>query len=421
MSKLGDIVVSTENLCHVQKLQALTRLVYASASQNCSCSIPLGQLYDMVLWLWLVAAFFVFRSYAVQLNRQTVDLQRDRLSAGYRKTLDASFDRLTIWCTVQGRPLPETLENDVAAINNLVVDHVQFLFREQYGLSAGRHAVLAVQTKFRSLRGRLTVAWDSIRSWEQLAPISLRVPMPALVLQAMFTFAMLTGFTSVGKAARDWISFGVGLITCFDGLLRPGEWALLTAGKALMPSSRLARINGRGLLTIVNGKNRRVFGRIQIAMVDSPQVVSWLTWLCNGMEGHMRLLPGGAAAFRKYFKLTCEALGLTSLKLTPASLRAGGATARFARGQELAQLKWWGRWASLATLEHHVQEAAALMVMMTLEDSTLDRLEKIVLSGTVFNDPPCRSWQFYFSRAHQRLPPRWMQIGSLKSSGRPKL
>ncbi len=54
----------------------------------------MSQLYDMVLWLWLVAAFFVFRAYAVQLNRQTVDLQRDRLTAGYRKTLDASFDRL---------------------------------------------------------------------------------------------------------------------------------------------------------------------------------------------------------------------------------------------------------------------------------------------------------------------------------------
>ena len=63
-----------------------------------------------------------------------------------------------------------TLENDVAAINNLVVGYVQFLFRVQYGLSAGRHAVLAVQAKLRSLRDRFTVAGDSIRAWEQPAP-----------------------------------------------------------------------------------------------------------------------------------------------------------------------------------------------------------------------------------------------------------
>ena len=63
-----------------------------------------------------------------------------------------------------------TLENDTAAINNLFVGYVQFLFREQYGLSTDRHAVLAVQEQIRSLRGRFTVAWNSIPASEQPAP-----------------------------------------------------------------------------------------------------------------------------------------------------------------------------------------------------------------------------------------------------------
>ena len=291
-----------------------------------------------LLWFFWLASVF-FQSFGTLLGGQSVNLQRARISDGYRRTLDKAFDKLSIWCVVHDRPLPQSLEGDHPGINALLVDHLQFLFDEQFGVSSGRHALLAVQTRMRSLRGHLTQAWDSMRAWEQLAPISLRVPIPVLVLEAMFIYAMLAGFSSMGNAARDWISFGLGLITSFDGLLRPGEWCALTARKVLMPSSRLQRLVGRGLLTISNGKNRRVFGRIQIAMVDSPRVMAWLSWLTHGMEPHQRLMPGGTAAFRRMFKRCVEALGLEDMRLSPASLRAGGATARFAAGMDLGQLK----------------------------------------------------------------------------------
>ena len=365
-----------------------------------------------------LGALWFLCSTAVLLNRHNIDLQRDRLSVGYRRTLDVSFDRLELWCVLHSKPLPETIIAEEAAVNRLLVDHVQFLFDEQYGVSAGRHAVLAVQTRFRSLRGRLAEAWDSVRSWEQLAPIRLRTPIPDLVLEAMLAFAMITGCTSTGRAMRDWISFGVGLLTCFDGLLRPGEWSILTASKVLMPTSRLQRLVQRGLLTITNGKNRRVFGRIQLAKVDRPITLEWLSWLTSGMEGHCRLLPGGTSAFRRLFSLTIKALGLESLRLTPASLRARGATSRFATGMQLGQLKWWGRWASLNTLEHYAKESAATMVMMTLDPDVLDRLEAIVRASEVFLQPPSAKWQTFFSRASQRLPPRWTSPGSRKWSAK---
>ncbi len=372
---------------------------------------------DMLRRSFQLGALWFLCSTAVLLNRRNIDLQRDRLSVGYRKTQDVSFDRLKLWCVLHSKPLPETIVAEESTVNRLLVDHVQFLYDEKYGVSAGRHAILAMQTRFRALRGRLREAWDSVRSWEQLAPIRLRTPIPDLVLEAMFAFAMITGFTSTGRAMRDWISFGVGLLTCFDGLLRPGEWAILTASKVMMPTSRLQRLVQRGLLTVTNGKNRRVFGRIQIAMVDRPTTLSWLM---SGMEGHCRLLPGGTSAFRRLFSLTIKALGLESLRLTPASLRAGGAASRFATGMQLGQLKWWGRWASLTTLEHYAQESAATMVMMTLESDVLDRLEAIVSAGKVFLQPPSAKWQTFFSRASQRLPPRWTSPGSRKWSARRK-
>ena len=115
-------------------------------------------------------ALLALSASAVPLNGHPLNLQRARISSGYRRTLDGAYDKLTLWCVVHGRPLPHTLENNLQALNTLLVDHLQFLYDEKYGVSAGRHALLAVQTRLRSLRGRLTEPWDSMRSWEMLAP-----------------------------------------------------------------------------------------------------------------------------------------------------------------------------------------------------------------------------------------------------------
>ena len=89
----------------------------------------------------------------------------------------------------------------------MLARHLQYLFEGNYGVSAWRQAMLAVQLRFRHLRGQLTLAWDSVRSWEHIAPIQMRVPMPWLVLEAKFRYAMLQGFETQNSLRRDFISF----------------------------------------------------------------------------------------------------------------------------------------------------------------------------------------------------------------------
>ena len=115
-------------------------------------------------------------------------------------------------------------------MSDMLASHLQYLFDGSYGVSAGRQALLAVQLqlRFRQLRGQLTLAWDSVRSWEHIALIQMRVPMPWLVLDAMFCYALLRGFEAQGTLRRDLISFAVCLGLAFDALLRPGEVAILT-------------------------------------------------------------------------------------------------------------------------------------------------------------------------------------------------
>ena len=135
---------------------------------------------------------------------------------------------------------PDDLSSDAIGMSDMLTRHVQHLFEQNYGVPAGRQSLLSAQQDNRHLRTGLAKAWDSITSWEQISPISMRVPVPWLVLDAMFVAALIRGFSAAGTTlARDYISFAVGLLVGFDALLRPGELTILTPRKIALPDSRL--------------------------------------------------------------------------------------------------------------------------------------------------------------------------------------
>ena len=351
------------------------------------------------------------------LAHSAVDLQEARLSTGYKQVLDTAYRRVVSWCNSHSETLPADLQEEPRKMSEMLARHLQYLFEGNYGVSAGRQALLAVQLRFRHLRGQLTLAWDSVRSWEHIAPIQMRVPMPWLVLDAMFCYALLRGFEAQGTLRRDFISFAVCLGLAFDALLRPGEVAILTPQRVALPDSRLHGLVKSGLVTITNGKNRRTFGRIQIAAIHEVRVIEWLQWLTTGMEPEARLLPGGTQKFSKMFHLVAGELGLSNMKLSPASLRAGGATHKFTTGQlDLGQLKFRGIWTVMSTLEHYVQECSATLVMLRLGEDCLTSLERIVQFGAKkFKHPPAFPWSEFFDRARQIRP---ASNGSLALAGR---
>ena len=68
-------------------------------------------------------------------------------------------------------------------------------------------------------------------------------------------------------------------------------------------------------------------------------------------------------AFRRKFDAIIAELGLESLGLTPASLRAGGATERHLQREPIADISWLLRHADLATTRHYIQSAAAMLAL----------------------------------------------------------
>ena len=351
-------------------------------------------------WLLLACISSLLSAFAAPV-RTGVNLQEVRVTKRYRDTLSQAFDRLTMWCVVHSKPMPDDLKGDADEMANLLIDHVQFLFDSQKGVSAGRAAILAVQHRFRLHSSVLIGAWDSVKAWEGREPVRMRIPLPPLILEAMFVHAMFTGFESIGDESREWICFAIGLIVSFCSFLRPCEWTALAAGRVGVPSGRLQGLVNKAILTIMNAKNRRLFGRIQVAVCEDVRAIDWLTWLIHALPGTARLAPGGTPRFRKYFDRCVRALGIAHLGLTPASLRAGGATHSFNRGLDLGHIKFRGRWASLRTLEHYLQEATGVLVMLRLDDHLLTRLENIAAFSSKFSEPPVLSWSAFFSRSRQ--------------------
>ena len=99
------------------------------------------------------------------------------------------------------------------------------------------------------------MGWDSIRSWEQLRPGAMRIPIPHLVMEALFSFGIAMGFRLQGDEGRNWFCFAVGTLCSFNGLLRPGELAELSAEHICLPTSRLHDIVSKAVLCIRNPKN----------------------------------------------------------------------------------------------------------------------------------------------------------------------
>ncbi len=329
------------------------------------------------------------------------------MTLSYRKTLNKAFDAFRDWCYLHGHKHPDDYGRNPELMNEALVEHVQFLFDEGKGVSAGRHAVLAIHHRFPLLRPFMRQSWDSVKSWEQLAPVNLRTPIPPLVFSCMFIYALLMGFQCTGPTARDWITFAVGLRCCFEGLLRPGEFCALTSWCVAVPAGRLHGLVRNGMMTVVNGKNRRIFGRIQIALLDEGIGLRWLTWLTRGMNPGTRLFHGGTAKFRRLFAVATRALGVESLKLNPASLRAGGATHLFVSGAyDIGRIQYRGRWGSLSTLQHYLQEASASLVLLRLSDSVVEQLLALQENGSVFEQPPHSPWNSFFDRPRPQWTPK---------------
>ena len=150
--------------------------------------------------------------------------------------------------------------------------------------------------------------------------------MPHIVVEALFGFEIAMGFRLQGAKGRNWFGFGIGALCCFNGLLRPGELAALSAEHISLPSHNFHGLVSNAVICIRNPKNRRSFGKQQVATADDQRVIDWLGWLTAVLAPTAQVFQGGTIRFRRYMAKALDALGLATAGFTPGGLRAGGTT-----------------------------------------------------------------------------------------------
>ena len=125
-------------------------------------------------------------------------------------------------------------------------------------------------------------------------------------------------------------------------------------------------LGGSAVATIEKPKTRKVFARVQHAMLEDEVLVELLMRWLETLEEEERIWPFSLSTLGRRLKtllmMVCPQT-MTRARVealwTFACIRAGKATALWMRERNLPKLRLQGRWKREATLEHYVQEAVA--------------------------------------------------------------
>ena len=198
------------------------------------------------------------------------------------------------------------------------------------------------------------------------------MPMPEQVFLAMVALAL----------HWEWPDVACYLVIGFLGMLRPGECVKVTPKDISFLGSG---INMQSFVFIGKPKMRRVGPRREHIRIDDPELIPFLSWIKTHFPPDRPVFHGSALQLRQCFDSLCRALHLPTQDgkgLTPASIRAGGATFWYRKTDSTEWLRFRGRWASSRMLEVYIQEVAALSLQSHLPPSDWEHICRIAALAT---------------------------------------
>ena len=109
-------------------------------------------------------------------------LQSRRVNAGYATRLAACMSAFVSWSTLHNFPHPSELAHSPSDISDLLIQYVEYLYRDGGAFSVAKLTVLSLENKYQHLKGNLQAAWDLLAIWQLELPLQVRIPMPELIL-----------------------------------------------------------------------------------------------------------------------------------------------------------------------------------------------------------------------------------------------
>ena len=266
-------------------------------------------------------------------------------------------------------------------LREFVIDsHVTSAPSSKRALMLCKHAVLFCQISWPRLKRNLPETWAYLNTWEEGVPVQMRTPLPLPVLLAMCILARSLACQVSGRSAQLWLCHAALLEVAFFTMLRPGELFKLRVGDVATVSSWNLGMP-HCTLRLRRPKNRRHMGFEQFVTLTHPSACNWLAVVTHGRRSTERLWPSTAAEFRERFADLWRKLKLQDVRLSPASLRAGGASFKFQSGVPISSIRFLGRWASEAALKHYIQGATAQQLLLRMPLPAITRLKRLLQSG----------------------------------------
>ncbi|CAE7523381.1 Ap1g1 [Symbiodinium sp. CCMP2592] len=160
-------------------------------------------------------------------------------------------------------------------------------------------------------------------------------------------------------------------LLCFYAIARIGEVLAASRRDLLTPEDALDPA-GKLYLLIRSPKTRHRGARIQHATVEAPQdVLSFIIAVFQDLDPELKLFGGSAGVYRRRWDEVLRDLEVPkNLRLTPGSLRGGGAVTAHKRGVPIQELQWRMRLGHQNTLAHDLQETTAASVLPSLSSSS---------------------------------------------------
>jgi len=178
----------------------------------------------------------------------------------------------------------------------------------------------------------------------------------------------------------NWPRFAAMLLLMFSGLLRVGE-SLGTLVEDLSFARPPAAVPHTLLyVRLRTPKTRMTWARRQHARIDEQLCVHFLQLLVAALPSRQRLWTLGYNEFVKRHRIILRVLGIPvegPMAITPASHRAGGATFYYQLYEDIPWLAWRGRWATTKSLEHYIQEIAAINLWAHVDAMATARIERL--------------------------------------------
>ena len=241
-----------------------------------------------------------------------------------------------------------------------------YLFDSGQSIYLFRQLLTFIQRQKPQIRTCLGKAWQVVSKWEVVEPTNHRTPLPLAIYLAIVS-------TALGLGWARW----AGIVTlAFEGITRPGEALRAIRSDLLLPRDLIFESDDAVYLQIRSPKGRRRgLGTVQHAKILGYAIAQFLDRVFGGLKSADALYPAAPASFRRRWDYILSLLKIpTSVGLTPASLRAGGAVRAYRQNEDLGRLMWRMRLKQAETLQHYLQEVAAISILGELPESSQKRI-----------------------------------------------